>query len=319
MRRFSLTIFALSVLFAVVSGRKDRAEGPSANQSASANPEGLKLKETLQAAAREPSSERPGPSAASEQSATADMLVKTAALIETRPGAPGHTAQSDYVTSAPAHISASAKTGGIDPALEGMDTTDLNSAAQSELKRLGCYDAKIDGKWGPKSQSAAKAFGERAGGAWTKTPRDKFITALRNYPADFCNTECAAKTAGGQCAVAAAPTSKESGEDAEGVEESKEAEGTTDAKETEGAKASSDTSYLPPWMQDAKLTNAEPSEIAAPGAGKTLLDAAPATSKQKKRTSERRRDAERERFAQDDERPRGRNRVWLPKGWPGSD
>jgi hypothetical protein len=51
-------------------------------------------------------------------------------------------------------------------ALKDKADRDLTSAAQSELKRFGCYDAKVDGNWGWKSQMALKAFGERAGGAW---------------------------------------------------------------------------------------------------------------------------------------------------------
>ena len=207
MRRFSLMIFALTVLFAVVSGRKDHAERRNADQPAS-NAEGLEPAETLQAAASEPSSGRPGQSIAPERAETDGALLKTAAILEKRPGVAARTAQSDYVTSAPAHISASAKSVGIDPALEGLAGRDLTSAAQSELKRLGCYEAKIDGKWGRKSQAAVKTFGERAGGKWTDTPRRELVAALRNYPDAFCASECAAKNAGGQCAAATAPIAR---------------------------------------------------------------------------------------------------------------
>jgi hypothetical protein len=96
-------------------------------------------------------------------------------------------------------------------ALEDKADRDLTSAAQSELKRLGCYDAKV-GRWelGPESQAALKAFGERAGGAWANKPRRELVRAPRNDPAAFCVTECVAKASGGRCAVAAAPKGKES-------------------------------------------------------------------------------------------------------------
>lgn len=288
MRRFSIMILSLAVLFAVVIGRKDHGERQNAAQPASSNGEGLRPAETPGAAASEPSGAGPGESIVPVQSAPDGALLKTAATLA-RPDAAQQTEKSGFITSAPAHIQASAKSAAIDPALEGLTGADLNSAAQGELKRLGCYDAKVDGKWGRKTEAAVKAFGERAGGEWTKAPRRDLVSALRNYPAAFCATECAAKTAGGQCAAVSAPKAIESGE------------------------AGKDKSYLPPWMQDAKLTTGEQPATAAP-------DVAPATtSKPRKSKSVRRRGGDGGRSAQRYERRRvGNSRDWLPNGWPGA-
>lgn len=294
MRRFSLMIFSLAVFFALVSCRQDNAKRQSTDEPASTSSKELEAKEMLQAAAGEPSGGRPVQSTAPEPSETNSSILKTAAILEKPAGAATQTEQSGAITSAPAHISASAKTGGIDPALAGMADGDLTSAAQSELKRLGCYDAKVDGNWGRKSQAALKAFGERAGGAWADTSRRELVAALRNYPAAFCTTECAAKAGSGQCVVAAA------------------------SKTNESVGAAKDTSYLPPWMRDAKLTNVEPPQIAAPGEQKTLPDVAPLTSKPKKSKTVRRRGGDGDRAAQRYERRRVSRREWRLNNWPGT-
>jgi hypothetical protein len=294
MRRFSLMILSLAVFFALVSCRQDNAKRQSTDDPASANSKVLEAKEMLQAVAGEPSGEPPVQSAAPEPSETNSSVLKTAAVLQKPAGAATLTEQSGVITSAPTHISASAKTGGIDPALEGMADRDLTSAAQSELKRLGCYNAKVDGNWGRKSQAALKAFGERAGGTWADTSRRELVAALRNYPAAFCTTECAAKAGGGQCAVAAAP------------------------KGNESVGAAKDTSYLPPWMRDAKLTNVEPPLTASPGEQKTLPDVVPLTSKPKKSKNVRRRGGYDDRAAQRYERRRVSRGEWRLNNWPGT-
>jgi hypothetical protein len=293
MRRFILMIFSLAVFFALVSCRQDNAKRQGTDEPASASSKGLEAKETLQTAVGEPSGGRPVQSTAPEPSETNSSILKTAAILEKPAGAAAQTEQSGAITSAPAHISASAKTGGIDPVLEGMTDGDLTSAAQSELKRLGCYNAKVDGNWGRKSQAALKTFGERAGGTWADTSRRELVAALRNYPAAFCTTECGAKAGGGQCVVAAAP------------------------KGNESVGAAKDTSYLPPWMRDAKLTNVEPPLTAAPGEQKTLPDVVPLTSKPKSKNV-RRRGGDGDRAAQRYERRRGSRREWRLNNWPGT-
>ena len=303
MRRFSFMIFALAVLFAVIAGRRDNLGGRSVEQSASTKEESPKSGEPLRAAAGGSERGQPGQGAAPQQSDTESTLLNTAATLG-REGAPPPAEKSGFITSAPGHVSASAKSGGIDPALEGLAGRDLNSALQGELKRLGCYDAKVDGKWGRKSEAAVEAFGQRAGGAWEDASRRELVVALRNYPAAFCATECAAKTADGQCAAIAATNAAVSAPNV-----------------NEGAAAGKDTSYLPPWMQDAKLSNVERPEAAvAPAAQNTLSDVAPVTSKPRKSKSVRRRggDGRRNRNAQRYERRRVSSREWLPQGWPGA-
>ena len=293
MRRFSLLLFALAIFFAAVTGRKDDVERRTADQPASANAKGQEPGETPRTAAAEPSGA--GQSAAPQPSPTESELLKTTAILEKRPGKDKQAEPSGFITSAPAHVPASAKSGGIDPTLEGLAGGDLNSAVQSELKRLGCYEAKIDGKWGRKSEAAVEAFSQRAGRAWANASRRELVVALRNYPASFCITECAEKTPGGQCVVAAAPP-----------------------KGNEVSRAGKDTSYLPPWMQDAKLTNVEPSQ-AGPGEQKSLPDVAPITSKPKPSRNARRRGGDGGRIGQRYERRRGSSRPWGLKNWPGAD
>lgn len=332
MRRFSFLIFALALLFAFVSGRKDHAERSNAKQSAAINSEGTRPAEGLEAAADAPPSGPAAHSAAPPAAEPESGLIKTAAII----GDPAGKAEPEgNVASALAHVPASAKSGGIDPALEELDEDDLASAAQSELKRLGCYDAKIDGKWGRKSRKALEIFRGRAGSEWTSDPQPELVMAMRNYPPNFCSTETAAQpnpaarveasaepdpTARAQAAVepnsAAGAQPAVEPNSAARVEAS--AQPTADAPaqapaqpESGSGQTNTDTSYLPPWMQGAKLTNAEPA------AGNTLSDAAPVNDKPKRRTVERRQ-RKVERFADEYERPRPRSQNWLPKGWPGS-
>ena len=293
MRRFSLMIFALAVLFAMVIGRKDDPARRNADQPTSADAKGLEPVEAIQAAS-DSSSVQAGQRTTPEQSGMDGALQQTSAVVERLPGAAGQASQSEYVTSAPVHVLASAKSGGIDPALEGLTGSDLTVAVQTELKRLGCYDAKIDGKWGRKSQAAVEAFSERLGGAWADVaPRQTLVAALRAYPAGYCTAECTAKDTGGQCAVTAAPKANESNE------------------------ARTDTSYLPPWMQ-GKLTNIEPEPASVTVGEKTISDVAPLTSKPKKSKNARRRGGDGGRAAQRYQQQRFSNNNWRPRGWPGS-
>jgi hypothetical protein len=302
MRRFSLVLFTVLALVGVFSGRND-SEQRRTEVPASANTVGVELAGMSAAPDRQALSEQAGQSGAPDQPESAEALVEIVAILATRARALEPEAQPASAASAPVIIAVAAKTDVIDPALESLTGADLTSAAQGELKRLGCYKAKIDGKWGRKSEAALKAFGARASGAWTDVPRRELVTALRTYPANFCTAECAPNVAGGQCGVAAQPIGEQPAEDAR------------DAKPIEAAKDARDTSYLPPWMQPVKLTSAGQPETAL-GAQTSLSDAAPVTSKPKKRKSERRR-VERERIAQDYERSRSRDMDWLPSNWPG--
>jgi hypothetical protein len=290
-------------LLGVFSGRKD-SEQRRTELPVSANAVGVELAGMSAAPDSQALSEQAGPSGAPDQPETVESVVEIVAILATRARAAlEQEVQPAPAASAPVIIAVAAKMGGINPALESLTGADLTSAAQGELKRLGCYRAKIDGKWGGRSEAALKAFGARASGAWTDVPRRELITALRNYPADFCTAECAPNAADGQCGVAAQPVGRQPSEEAR------------DAKPMEAAKEDRDTSYLPPWMQPVKLTSAGQPETAL-GAPKSLSDAAPVTSKPKKRKSERRRGVQRERLAQDYERSRGRDLDWLPSNWP---
>ena len=285
MRRFSLIILAMTVLLLALSDGEHPAGRQNADQPMSAKP-AMPGSGPLKAGG-ETSSE-----AATSRQAETGAPAQTAAMPETRPGALVESTQTDYIATAPMHVAASAKVGGIDAALESLGGRDLTLAVQGELKRLGCYEAKLDGKWGRKSDAAVEAFSERTGDKWADASRRDLVVALRTYPTGFCTAECAAKTEGGQCTVAAAPDVKAA------LEPGK------------------NDSYLPPWMQGAKSGNAERPETAFSVGRNSLPDAAPLNAKPKKAKSVRRRGSDRNRTAQSVEPRRITRSEWVPEGWP---
>jgi len=61
----------------------------------------------------------------------------------------------------------------------------LNSEMQSELARLGCYDAAVDGLWGPASRRAMADFNAVTGDAWptdVATPKALVAAARKSEP-----------------------------------------------------------------------------------------------------------------------------------------
>lgn len=270
MRRVSLMVFVMAMLAAIAGTRKEVADPDGPDHPSAANVKG-----------GDPAPDSHHASQSAGTPHTDDHLLKTVATIElpkeavAQPGAVITTSAS----AAPAP-DVSPKPLAQDPALAEMDDDDLNAAAQTELRRVGCYDARIDGQWGRKSKAALEAFGERVGADWSDRPRAELVTALRALPAGHC------------LAASAQPPAQTPGE------------------------ARADQSYLPPWMQGAKLSNIETPAAAAPGAQKTLTDAGPAAPKAKRSKNVRRREVRRGRFAQGYERRRG-DKSWLPKGWPG--
>ena len=287
MRRFSLMVLAMTVLLLVLSDGEHPARLQNADQPLSAKPA---MPESGQLKAGWETSSGP---AASGQAEPGGALVQTAAKSQTLPSPLVESTQTDYIATAPMHVAASAKVGGIDAALESLGGRDLTLAVQGELKRLGCYEAKLDGKWGRKSDAAVEAFSERAGDKWADASRRDLVVALRTYPAGFCTAECAAKTESGQCTVAAAPDVKAA------LEPGK------------------NDSYLPPWMQGAKPGNTARPETALSVGRSSEPDAAPLTAKPKKAKSVRRRGSnDRNRTAQRVEPRRITSSEWVPEGWP---
>jgi len=288
MRRFSLMVFLLAVLAAITGTRKETAEPEDSGTPASSD---VKGSEPVQSAAASDAAGA-GKGATAAHPDGGGNILKTVATIDapkealSQPGAISITSAPAALTSTPAPVEVSFKTGRIDPALEDMDLDDLNAAAQTELRRVGCYDAKIDGKWGRKSKAAVEAFGERTGGDWSGKPRAELIVALRGFPA-------------GHCSAAASVAPPE-----------------TTGQVPPSGQVPSDQSYLPPWMQGEKLSKTETPESAAPGSPKAVPDAGPASSKAKHKNV-RRREFARERLAESYERRSG-GKSWLPKGWPGS-
>lgn len=284
MRRFSFMIFALAVLFAAASDGK-RSTGHRSASGAPASPSSGAFTATGEATS--------AASVAAGAKEANGALIETAAMADAQPGALLGVAPADYIATAPVHIAASAKVSGIEPAVEALTGRNLTSALQGELKRLGCYEAEVDGKWGRKSQAAVKSFSERAGGRLANASRRELVAALRTYPAGFCASECAAKAEGGQCTVGVAPDAKAPVE------------------------AEKNSSYLPPWMQGGEPANAERSETALSIGRKPLPEVSQPNGMSKKGKSVRRRGGEREdRTVQRTERRQISSSEWMPEGWP---
>ena len=287
MRRFSLMIFALAALFAALIEGKDSTEPSNGQQSAPGEPALPGSGEINSAGAAASKATAGGPSD------TGGAPLETAAMSEPRSDRAEGAAPADYIATAPAHVAASAKVGGIDPAVEGLTGRKLTSAIQTELKRLGCYEAEVDGKWGRKSEAAVDAVNERTGGRLTDGSRRELVSALRGYPSGFCTAASAPKAEDGARAVAPEPPAKAAPE------------------------ADKNSSYLPPWMQGAKIANAEPTETGLSIGGGSLPDAAPVTAKPKKARTVRRRSDDRGRRSARNFQPRRTSRnEWLPEGWP---
>ena len=187
---------------------------------------------------------------------------------------------------------------------EPLSEADLATAAQQELTRLGCYEGKIDGKWGRKSRAAADNFNEHTGANLESGgASEELLAALRAAPDQAC--ELSAATLPGQSV-----TSVEADVAPPKAEE-----------KAPPILTERDLAYLPPWMREEKLARAkaaaEASEDPAatpeePKAEPALAEPAPKSAKP------RRRQAERQWRYVDDRPQRSWDRSFSVEGWPRS-
>jgi hypothetical protein len=225
-------------------------------------------------------------------SATPDLPGKRAA------SAP-ETVQADAVTVTSAHVHSSAPVNEVEQELAKLSLFDLKATVQRELVRLGCYGAKVDGRWGRKSEAAVAKFNERSGGNWgAARPSAKLAKALRGAPDGLCNAEC--RSEGGKACVVVAGKTGAAPKD-----------GAATAGLSAGA-AGDPSTYLPPWMQDGKLVSADPN-AAIPAAAQAEPAAKKAAAKGKKQKAVAKRIGKAER-----REVRPVSQQWTLRDWPGT-
>lgn len=189
------------------------------------------------------------------------------------------------------HVTASARADRIEDTLGRLTVFDLKTAAQEELKRLGCYTARVDGLWGPKSRAALSDFNERVGADWRGAPGPDLVAELKAAPSGLCKVTCPDGSTDRACTVASIDDAADSEE-----------------QENSGA------AYLPPWMRGEKVASTQPD--------------GPVSSSERTAVSEQRAERRRARRVQryqprrnaytQRRRAPSRSNSWLPDNWPGS-
>lgn len=180
----------------------------------------------------------------------------------------------------------------IDPSLVLLSPYEMTLAVQTELKRLSCYDAKIDGVWGSKSRAAVRQFNERNDSAFHLNESVELLTALKGAPDRLCNDECS--NPGNACEIVAS------------------ADDNMEIPAQIGPQAEKEElpSYLPPWMRDKELAAADDaSETEVSETYSATQTSVRRRVNLKPRPSRRRTVHRRAR----------RKKSWLPKSWPGMD
>lgn len=280
MRRFSLIVFAAAALIILLFPKaREEAKSP--------------VQQIASAAIRPEIPVTPSMNGVMQRLPASAIEDKASRKSEPPQGSINVVSAQAYETYAPAHIPSSAKSGGLDASKSEMPDDDLPLAAQRELARLGCYDAKIDGVWGRKSRLAVKTISDRANRNWDAEPSRDLIAALRAAPDGVCQSACAKSSSAGQCALALATQTERTGDP-------KSAEAKPD-----------DASYLPPWMRGEKLASIAP-DGAVSDAQRSVSDSA---GKAKPRPERRRESGGR--FEQPVQKRRFSE--WQPpEGWPGT-
>lgn len=185
-----------------------------------------------------------------------------------------------------AHLPASAEAGRINRGVETL--TDIVAATQRELARIGCYEGKIDGKWGRMSRAAVNGFREHTKANVGSEPDQELLAALRSAPAQACEMSCS--ETGGQCAVASTKTGDEAP--------------VTDR----------DVAYLPPWMREEKRTGTETD--AEPATSPETKPASAGRTHPKRAKNEERRTVRK--YSNAGERPQSPAQRPPAEGWPRS-
>jgi hypothetical protein len=71
------------------------------------------------------------------------------------------------------------------------DRTSLARALQQELKRVGCYEGKLNGVWTPLTRKAMKAFNDRINAALPiGEPNQILLTLVRSHDGKICGAPC---------------------------------------------------------------------------------------------------------------------------------
>ncbi len=79
---------------------------------------------------------------------------------------------------------------------------DLATSIQRELKRVGCYGGRLNGRWSPGTKRAMSAFLSRVNASLPmREPDVVLLTLLQGHNADVCGTDCprGQTLAGGRC------------------------------------------------------------------------------------------------------------------------
>jgi hypothetical protein len=269
MRRFLLTVLLSATIVFLLTEYRENHISPDANNRAATPSDAVAKVEpkAFPAATSEPVQQQvaaapAGGEVAIEQPVHADVV--------------------DYAAS---HTTSSAPAKAAEEELAKLSLFDLKSAVQRELTRLGCYEARIDGRWGRKSQAAVKAFNERSGANLTTKPSPKLVKALRAAPDGICKSDCQ----GTACTVASRKTNGGSGKNA------------------------ADPSNLPPSVRRTKLVSADPKAVPA-----AIGAAAPVTKKAAKSRDRRKTAKAREGSRKPEPRAYRSAGGWGPKNWPGT-
>lgn len=180
----------------------------------------------------------------------------------------------------------------IDQSLVMLSPYERALAVQTELKRLSCYEAKIDGIWGKMSREAVSKFNEHSDSSFDLNESAELLTALKDAPDGLCDRDCSSP--GNSCEIKAS------------VEENMETPAQM-AVQTEEKEA---PSYLPPWMRGQKIAAAD--DDSETEVSETYSATHTSVSRRvhvKRRPS--RRTAKKT--------PPRQERNWLPESWPGMD
>jgi hypothetical protein len=308
MRRFGFLIVALAAIVMFFSpGQRERtgpSEAPPSDELTETAPGNGDVIDTASEDAKEPAAtvERVGDvPAPSPVKAAADTAPHVEQVRNDAPPGPPN----DSPPRIPVHLlpffpqnGSAADTTKEEP----LSEADLATAAQQELTRLGCYEGKIDGKWGRQSRAAADNFNEHTGGNLESgDPSETLLAALRAAPDQAC--ELRAATLPGQSVTSV---------------EADVAPPKTEEK-APPLLTERDLAYLPPWMREEKLARAKAAAEASgdsaatpgePNAGPASAEPAPKPAKPRQRHRQ---------WRYVDDRPqRSRDRSFSVEGWPGS-
>lgn len=270
MRRFFLTLFlAVAAVYVLASEGLRSPVAPPAEKHAAAP-----------AVAPAPVTPKADPVAAPQP----QQVAAAPALARPIPETP---VQADAVTYGAAHTTSSASANATEADFAKLSLIERKAAVQRELARLGCYDAKIDGLWGRKSQAAVRTFNARSGANLNTSPNGQLVKVLRSAPDGICKLDCQ----GSACTTAALKT--------EGLDR-------------KNGKGGTEASYLPSWMRDARLASVDPQTL--PVIGKTT----PARKKTAKSRDRAKKLKTSHRVRKTVQPPYRSAHNWGPEGWPGT-